>query len=113
MKIFKISLITAMALFCFLILPMYAFATAYSVTGTLTPNATTSNTGEPVGTEQGQPYWDWDTDGPDWTKWRLCKSGFPDTWVIIPRDFTEDPGYSGFLRDFGDISYIAPFNSGF
>lgn len=32
---------------------------AYSVSGTLIPDATTPNTGEPAGTLNGQPYWTW------------------------------------------------------
>ena len=35
--------------------------TRYSVSGTLTPDATTADTGEPAGTYNGQPYWTWGT----------------------------------------------------
>jgi hypothetical protein len=83
-----------------------------SISGTISPDATTLDTGEPAGIELGQPYWDWDTTDPVWSKWRMCAAFYNTQWAIIPRDFTEDPGYSGFCRDFGDLSYIAPANIG-
>lgn len=52
--------------------------TAYSVSGTLTPDATTANTGEPAGTFNGQDYWTWTNDAGTWyllfgTSWRIYK----------------------------------------
>jgi len=37
----------------------FAFAISYSVSGILSPDATTENTGEPAGTYNGQDYWTW------------------------------------------------------
>lgn len=88
--------------------------TDHSVSGPVSPDCTTPDTGEPAGTEQGQPYFDWDTADPTWSKWRMCRSGFGgNPWVIIPRDFTENPAYSGFFRDFGDLSFLATSGIGF
>ena len=33
--------------------------TAYAITGTLEPDVTTENTGEPAGVLNGEPYWSW------------------------------------------------------
>lgn len=41
----------------------------YSVSGTLTPDATTADTGDPAGTHNGQPYWSWTNDEGTWFLW--------------------------------------------
>lgn len=43
--------------------------TRYSVSGTLTPDATTADTGDPAGTHNGQPYWSWTNDAGTWFLW--------------------------------------------
>ena len=42
---------------------------AYKITGTISPNATTANTGEPAGTLNEQPYWTWEAGGFTWYLW--------------------------------------------
>lgn len=50
--------------------------TRYSVTGTITPNATTpTNTGEPAGTFNDQPYWSWTNDAGTWYLWSRLDRG--------------------------------------
>lgn len=39
---------------------------AYIISGTLTPDATTANTGELAGTYNGQNYWTWTNDAGTW-----------------------------------------------
>ena len=63
-NILKIFL--AKLLFCFLLLPLQTLATAYSVSGTLSPDCTTSNTGEPAGTYNDEDYWTWTNDADTW-----------------------------------------------
>jgi len=65
--------------------------TRYSVSGTLTPDATTADTGEAVGTEAEKPYFDWTAGGRDW---RMCWNAVTAEWAIIPRGVTS----SGFIR---------------
>jgi len=38
----------------------------YAVSGTLSPDATTADTGEAAGTYNGQPYWMWTNDAGTW-----------------------------------------------
>lgn len=49
----------------------------YSVSGTLTPDATTADTGEPVGVWNGQPYWRWLVGEQEWYLWKYLT-----VWVI-------------------------------
>jgi len=52
--------------------------TRYSVSGTLTPDATTADTGVAAGTISGESYWAWKASGQTWwlqwtgTEWLLC-----------------------------------------
>ena len=43
----------------------------YAVSGTLSPDATTADTGEPAGTFSGQPYWTWTNDAGTWYLWTV------------------------------------------
>ena len=43
--------------------------TAYSVTGTTSPDCTTASTGEPAGTYGGEPYWSWVNGATTWYLW--------------------------------------------
>jgi len=54
--------------------------TRYSVSGILTPDATTADTGVAAGTHNGQPYW-------EWNDWYLLAAGTPGRtyWVIANR----------------------------
>jgi hypothetical protein len=53
--------------------------TRYSVSGTLTPDATIADTGEPAGTVNGQPYWQYQAGG---ETWRLFYSALAVKWLI-------------------------------
>jgi hypothetical protein len=55
--------------------------TRYSVSGTLTPDATTPDTGEPAGTYDAQPYWSWTNDAGTWYLWWYF-DGIGGTWEI-------------------------------
>jgi len=59
----------------------------YSVSGTLTPDATTADTGEPAGTFGGQPYWRWLVGEQEWFLFYRPEFSFPpfvnaERWVI-------------------------------
>jgi len=54
--------------------------TRYSVSGTLSPDATTADTGEPAGQFGGHPYW-------SWGEWYLFNAGVfgSSVWVVANR----------------------------
>ena len=49
-----------------------------AITGTVTPDCTIANTGDPAGTLNGESYWAWTAGGQEWwlqwtgTEWLLC-----------------------------------------
>jgi len=49
--------------------------TRYVVSGTVSPDCTTPDTGEPAGTYNGQNYWTWTNDAGTWYLW----------WFTSPR----------------------------
>lgn len=52
-----------------------------SIIGTLTPDATIADTGDPVGTYNSQPYWSWSAGGHTW--YLFFQPGFAGSqWVI-------------------------------
>jgi hypothetical protein len=55
-----------------------------SVSGTLSPDATTANTGPPAGTHEGQPYWQWTNDAGTWFLSNVNLSGGLQ-WAITSR----------------------------
>ncbi|OGZ81100.1 MAG: hypothetical protein A2360_00720 [Candidatus Staskawiczbacteria bacterium RIFOXYB1_FULL_32_11] len=59
LKIINIKILLTILLFVFFMLPLQTFATAYSVSGTQSPDVTTINTGEPIGTYNGRSIWSW------------------------------------------------------
>lgn len=61
--------------------------TRYSVSGTLNPNATTPDTGEPAGTYGGKSYWQWVKDG---TTYRMY--WFFVNWIITSAELGANPG---------------------
>ena len=73
----------------------------YSVSGTLSPDATTADTGEAAGTFSGQPYWTWTNDAGTWylflngANWAIANAfdRFTKAWYggpAIAGDYVED-----------------------
>lgn len=54
---------------------------SYEITGTTSPDCTTSDTGEPVGTFLGYDYWSWVNGSTTWYLFRMTVTG-PDYWTI-------------------------------
>ena len=101
LKIINIKILLTILLFVFLMLPLQTFATAYSVSGTLTPDATTTNTGEPVGSYGSLPYWSWSAGGHTWYLWK---------WMGFAYVITETLGtWGGPYAWFGHSSVIGSY----
>lgn len=55
----------------------------YSVSGTLSPDATVADTGEAAGEHNGQPYWSWTNDAGTWYLWSSTVKGVI-SWYLSP-----------------------------